>query len=151
MRAFVLHNSHHFYGSAPGFYVSAENDFENGGPELVAETAAECTTALGTVCPHAAGREIPLDPRRFARLAAFDLDTSAAVWEELRQLGYIDDQGNRLVEDITDMDAVMAGWESTARTPSPGSSSTQIRVVWATHRVTGEFAQAEAAWLVDHL
>lgn len=151
VRTFVAHQSHTSSpSSVPGMFISAENDFDAGLPEDVQVVADKCTEALGTECPHVHGTEIPLDPRRFARIPAYDLTMSANLFNEMVDLGLVDQDGARLV-DVADVDSVVNWYIANSQGPSPSLPPTQFRVVWATHRFSSQHAYEEAVWLSDHL
>jgi hypothetical protein len=150
VRAFIVHNSANYAGDGiPGLWVSAENDDKNGGPESVETAAAECTLAAGEECPFVHGVEIPLDPRRFARLPEYSLAQSQNIFDELVEFEYVDADGERLIEDLTDLDGLMTEYSARSEMPFPTLPPTQLRVVWATHRVSSQHVVEETDWLLS--
>ncbi|MEQ1569533.1 MAG: hypothetical protein ABMA64_28105 [Myxococcota bacterium] len=147
VRTFVAHNASQYDLSVPAMFVSAENDEEVRAPD---EAVADCAGWTSTECPHLVGTEILLDPRRFARLPQYTVDDSAMLFDELVDLGMIDPSGARLV-DIDDPDAVMDWYVANSEGPSPTLPPNQLRVVWATHRLSSQHAYEEATWLVERL
>jgi hypothetical protein len=134
----------------PGVYVSAENDEHGGTPENVGPVADACTEAVGEPCPHLRGTEIPLDPRRFARLPHYTLDQSQQIYDELVTLEYVTSTGER-IPPLDDVDALMNEYMLVSGAPIPSMPPTQIRVVWATHRVSSQHHPEAVATLVDAL
>lgn len=153
IRGFSVHNSANYFGGGmPGIFTSAEWDAENGGPEAVEQSAEACSDQAGTECPHLRGTEVPMDPRRFARLPAYSLGQSQQIFDELVEFEYIDADGNRLVDDLlTDIERLMSDYIQRSKMPSPTLPPTQIRVVWATHRVSSQHVDAEVDYLLDLL
>jgi hypothetical protein len=138
--------------AVPGFFVSAENDEEGGTPDRIGSLAEICSYETGTPCPHRVGHEVPLDPRRFARLPAYGETQSQAIFDELVGMGLVDAAGDRTVDlAATTPDEVMDAYIRTSQAPSPSLPPTQLRVVWATHRFSGEHAIEEATWLLDRI
>jgi hypothetical protein len=148
---YSVHQSGRYTGpGVPAIFFSAENDESAGPPEDVGKSAEECSSWLATECPHIIGTEIPLDERRFARLPQYSIEDSAVLWQELVDLGFIDQNGVRLV-DIADPDAVMAAYERQSQGRYPSLPPTQLRVVWATHRFSSQHVVEEANWFLQHI
>jgi hypothetical protein len=152
MRTFVVHNAPGYTSGIVGMWVSAEND-EVVEPGRLEDAVAQCTAMTGVECPHVSGTEIPLDPRRFARMPQYSLEQSQAVFDDLVDLQYVDADGNRLVEDLTDVDAVMNNYiaKTSVRAPDPSLPPTELRVVWSTHRFSSQHLDEEVDWLTGHL
>lgn len=151
VRGFLSHNSAYPVSApVPGAYISAEHDEHNGTPDNVEQTAQQCSDFLGVTCPHFRGTEILLDPRRFARLPQYSLEQSQLIFDELVRLEYVDAAGARLAP-LDDIDALMNQYMAETNAPIPGMPPTQLRVVWATHRVSSQHMKAEVAFLMDLL
>lgn len=151
VRGFLAHNSAYPVDTpVPGAFISAEHDETGGTPENVDEVARACSDYLGMPCPHFRGTEIPLDPRRFARLPQYTLDQSQLIFDELVAMQFVDANGGRLVP-LDDVDGVMDQYIATSNAPIPTMPPTQLRVVWATHRVSSQHMPEEVAFLLDQL
>ncbi|HHO52253.1 MAG TPA: hypothetical protein ENK18_15600 [Deltaproteobacteria bacterium] len=146
LRGLIKHQGAGLTSALPAFYVSAENDETGQTPDRLGPAAEECGAAAGVSCPHRTGLEIPLDPLRFARMPEFDQEQSAIMFDELVELGIVDPQGERLV-DLANLEEVLANYQRASAYPAPSLVVTQLRVVWATHRLSGAFAAEEATFL----
>jgi hypothetical protein len=154
MRGFACHNAGGYSGgSVPGVYVDAENDLVAGGTDSAQRGADQCTSASGRECPVLHGTVVPLDPRRFARMQAYSLEQSQKGFDELRDaFGWIDDDGNLLLEDVGEqIDALMVQYIGDTSMPSPTLPPTQLRVVWATHRVSSQNLVPEVEYFLSLL
>ncbi|MBX2796625.1 MAG: hypothetical protein KTR31_03115 [Myxococcales bacterium] len=129
----------------PSVFVSAENDTSTT-PEAMIASQKQC---LGVHpledCPIHHGLEIPLDPRRLARLPQFSQEQSAEAFDELVELSLVDGQGDRAF-DLADLEDELMRYERNSDF-NASMAATQLRVVWATHRFSGEFAFDEAAFI----
>lgn len=146
LRGLLKHQGAGSTTSLPSLYVSAENDENGQTPDRLGPVAEECAAATSADCPHRVGLEIPLDPLRFARMPEFSQEQSTVMFEELVELGIVDPSGGRLIE-LEDMEEVFADYQRTSAYPAPSLVVTQLRVVWATHRLSGAFASEEATFL----
>jgi hypothetical protein len=151
MRGFVAHNAGGYGGgTVPGMYIHAENDEVDDSSRGPA-AAEDCSLSATEECPFYMGTEIDLDPRRFARLPAYSLNQSQEIFDELVGMEYVDADGKRLVPNLDQIDALMNDFIVRSTNPSPTLPPTQLRVVWATHRVSSQHAKEETDWLIDHL
>lgn len=150
IRGFSVHSAGDYGGDGiPGIYTSAEWD-ETVDAEQVARAAENCSEATGTECPLLVGTEIPMDPRRFARLALYSLRTSQDIFDELVEMEYIDADGNRLATGLPgDIDELMNTYIAKTKMPSPTMPPTQIRVVWSTHRFSSQHVNEEVEYLLS--
>ena len=153
VRGHSLHQGGSGFGPVyprPTVWISAENDETGQTPERYDPVAEGCAVAVGGSCPHHAATEIPLDPLRFARLPNFSQEQSAAMFDELVEFGIVDPDGIRAF-DLVDLEPTLSGYERNSAYASPSLVSTQLRVVWATHRMSGVFAAEETAFVADLL
>lgn len=132
----------------PMLWTSAENDTAGGGPSAMARNAENG----GPPSAHFAGTEVPLDPYRFAKAGLWDEAQSQGIFDLMVEDGWVDAQGQRLIDWGDDP----TGWcdRNENRLPSPQSPSTamsQLRVVWATHRFSAQHKFEEAAWIEERL
>lgn len=81
--------------------------------------------------------EVPLDPRRMVSIGYTEED-SQAVFDQLLDMGFIDADGVRQF-DIGQLEGVLNDYLAASTAPSPDKVGAVLRVVWADHRVNGEF------------
>lgn len=154
-RAAAIHQGSAQMTAVPTLYVAAEND-DIGRDAAYYEQAGlvdVCAASAGD-CRLREGAEILLDPRRFVRLQDVDEDRSRILFDELVELGLIDATGARAVL-LDDEHPVQGEIERYIKASRFGATAEfaagQLRVVWATHRLSSEFAPEEAAFFVEHL
>jgi dienelactone hydrolase len=81
--------------------------------------------------------EVLLDPMRMISIG-FDEAESQAVFDELLEMGFIDAAGERTF-DIGEVESVLDTFMAQSTTPAADKVGAVLRVVWATHRVNGDF------------
>lgn len=147
-RGFSQHQGGMYTAQAgPGIFVSAENDELGLDRDRMLPNAEACTAAVGESCPHWEGNEIPLHPLWFSRMPYFTQDQSRYVFDELVGLEIVDPDGVRLWP-VEDMEAAFDLYLQTADNINENWVPTALRVVWATHRFSSEYAEQEAGWLL---
>ena len=133
----------------PTIHIAAENDETGNDAEGMLDDVQDCEAEVGPqgVCPAYEGQEVALHPFRFARIQNFSQDQSAEMVDELVDFGLVDKDGNRTF-DLADLEDVLATY---IRDSEFGAllAATQLRVVWATHRLSSEFATEEADFLLE--
>jgi len=147
MAGLMIHNS--ALGNAvelPVLITSSENDAITG----LAEQSYEAHEATGWPAEWWENMERPWTREDMQIHPAYDPSDSEAVFEELVGFGFIDDDGNRLL-DLSELEASMSYYSRNSALPGPDRVTPLIRVVWATHRPTSEFACEEVAFIKRHL
>ena len=80
---------------------------------------------------------------------SYDAETSQGVFDELVDFGFIDGDGNRLV-DIDDAEGAFSYYETNATVGhGPAKVVGQLRVVWHMHRFNAQLNGDECAFLMD--
>ncbi len=154
-RAFSMHNSSGYSRpiAADGLFVSAAND-PTSPPDTLEGHTQTCRDA-GNRCEHFRGEELALPPLRFTKSPQYGRDASQQMFDELVTLQFIDAAGWRLpavaVSTLEDVDATITSYEAQTVANSPFDAGQQLRVVWATHRLTAQFKVAEADFFLEAL
>jgi hypothetical protein len=149
-----MHNSsgYQYPIQADGFFVSAANDETSATPDNVQERADQCSDG-GNRCVHRPAPELALHPLRFSKSPAYGQEQSENMFTELIDLQFIDAEGWRLPSiDLSTEEAIDAAidqYEAETRVNSPYDAGQQLRVVWATHRLSAQFKVEEAEFLVE--
>ena len=153
-RAAAIHQGSAQMTAVPTMYIGAEND-DIGRTGAYYESSGlidVCRAAVGD-CQMREGREIPLDARRFARIPDVDEMRSRILFDEMVSFGLVDPQGSRTF-DFEGKRSIADEMERYNKLSQYGSTASlaagQLRVVWATHRLSSEFAADEAEFFVQH-
>ena len=153
LRAAAMHQSSIPITSVPTLYVAAENDDTGRTRESYQSSGIvrQCREAAGD-CRLREGAEVALDPHRFHRVPDISLEASEGMFEELVGRSYVDAKGVRLldVSDRTQNAVAIDAWANASAYPSASAVKSQLRVVWALHRFSSEFAAEEAAFFREH-
>jgi len=148
IRALAVHNGDPEQAILPTLFVEAANDSATNPSEIDGTRQALSASGIDTVSYLA--EERPLDPMRFLRIPAFTEEKSQFQFDELVTWEHIDPEGIRLT-DVDNIDGVVNQMRNTSEGWDPVRAGEQIRVVWSTHRVDGQFAREERNFLVSHL
>lgn len=148
--ALALHQGASIVEEVPTFYVAAEND-ELGRDESFYEDLGLLDSCVDP-CVFREGTEIDLLRHRFARVQGIDADMSEYAFAEAVERGMVDADGVRRIS--TDRPTLEQYLDRYARALALGghhdAAATQLRVVWATHRFSSEFALEEASFFRTH-
>lgn len=123
----------------PQIWMIAKNDREG-----LAEDAAEIHAEMvedGAIVENYLAEEVPLDPARLLRIPRFDQAAADEAFADLVDLGIIDSNGVRLVDLETQLESSLNLFESESRVQQDWEVSTQLRVVWSTHRFDSQWSQ----------
>lgn len=148
VRAAALHQGGQLITSVPTMYIASENDETGRVAEFYTKRSyvEQCTEVAGD-CRLREGEEIPLDPLRMARLPGVTQERAPDFFDDLLRIQFIDAEGNRRVEFDTD-ESVEFHIDRYLQLSRMGArafdAASQLRVVWATHRLSSEFVQEEA-------
>ena len=148
MRAIAVHNGNPVRAVLPTLFVEAEND-EVTEPDTLAATR-DTIAAAGFAVEAYMATEAPLDPMRFLRIPSFTEDKSQFQFDELVTWGHIDATGVRQTS-YENVNGVVNQIRNESEGWDPVRAGDQLRVVWRTHRVDGQFALEERNFFVDHL
>jgi dienelactone hydrolase len=151
MRAASVHNSG--IGSTdleiPVIFVVSEND-EIVNNDVVYDTY-EAQIASGYVAEWRESLEIPLYRTRFLRIEYYDPRDTQETFQATVDGGLVDADGVRLFE-LRQIDPILNAWvDDFPDVFYPSMAKAQLRVVWATHRINGEFAQQESDFFARFL
>lgn len=154
-KAVALHQGGQTVDGMPIFFVGAEND-EKGRTRAQYEKRGvlEACRATANDCRLRIGHEVPMDKLRMARLPGITQKRAPDFFDDLVVMQFIDHKGNRRVTFDTpeSVDAYMDQYLRLSRMGARAyDAEVQIRVVWATHRFSSEFAQEEANFFWTHL
>ena len=155
VRAASLHQGSSLVEDIPTLYVSAEND-EIGRNEAyyrVSGIVDRCARTAGD-CRLLAAEELTLRPLRFTRLPNVSEEDSRAYFADMVRLELVDEDGERLasIDTEADINRVHERLRRGVRNREfVERVATQVRVVWATHRLSAVFAAQEAEFLASHL
>lgn len=148
MRVAAVHQGGQLIDQVPTMFIASENDETGRVREFYTErNYAENCRAVAGDCRLREGKEIPLDPLRMARLPGVDQKRAPDFFDDLLRLQFIDAEGNRRVVFETDegVDFHIDRYLQLSRMGARASeAATQLRVVWATHRISSEFVEEEA-------
>jgi hypothetical protein len=147
MAGLMIHNS--ALGSdveLPVLITSAENDAITN----LAEQTYEAHEATGWPAEWWENKERPWTREDMQIHPAYDATDSEAVFEDLVGFGFIDADGNRLL-DLNELESSMNYYSRNSALPGPDRVTPLLRVIWATHRPTSEFACEEVAFIKRHL
>lgn len=154
-RVAAIHQGSAQMTAVPTLYLAAENDdVGRTGAFYEKRGLVDVCVAAGHDCRLLEGTEIRLDRRRFQRLADFDAARSQTTFDEMVAFGLIDAAGDRTVsfEPEGVLQKTLDAYEKVSRAGSAASFATgQLRVVWATHRLSSAFAPEEADFFLEHL
>jgi len=148
IRALAVHNGNPDRAVVPTVFVEAEND-DSASPDSMAATRALLADAGLDVEAYMAF-EAPLDPMRFLRIPTFTEEKSQFQFDELVTWQHIDSDGTRITSHeningvVNQIRDESTGWD-------PVRTGDQLRVVWRTHRVDGQFALEERNFFVSQL
>ncbi len=136
MRAASLHSaSPEPTVQAPTILLDAENDETIG--ETVMPNAYDDQLATGFATDLFTHVEHALDPAEMQKIETLDAEESQLAFDEGVRLGVIDETGARAF-DLPDLDDVLDVYENQATVQWKAVIVSQLRVVFATHRVNGE-------------
>jgi hypothetical protein len=147
MAGLMIHNS--ALGSSvelPVLITSSENDAITN----LAEQTYEAHEATGWPAEWWENKERPWTREDMQIHPAYDATDSEAVFEDLVGFGFIDADGNRLL-DLNELESSMNYYSRNSALPGPDRVTPLLRVIWATHRPTSEFACEEVAFIKRHL
>ena len=147
MAGLMIHNS--VLGSAvdvPVLITSAENDAIT----ALAFQSYEAHAETGAAAEWWESKERAWTPDDMQIHPAYEADDSQAVFDELVGFGFIDEQGERLL-DLGELESSMNYYARNSVLPGPDRVTPLLRVAWATHRPTSEFACEEVAFMNRHL
>lgn len=147
MAGLMIHNS--VLGSSvdvPVLITSSEND----GITPLAFQSYEAHAATGVAAEWWENKERAWTPEDAQLHPAYEAEDSQAVFDELVGFGFIDEDGTRLL-DLADLESSMNYYARNSMIPGPERVTPLLRVVWATHRPTSEFACEEVAFMDRHL
>ena len=148
--ALALHQGPMVIEGLPVFYVAAEND-EIGRNEAFYEELGLLETCVEP-CVFREGQEIDLLRHRFARIPGVDAEMSEYAFAEAIERGMVDAAGVRQIN--PDQDTLELYLNRYARALDLDghheAAATQLRVVWATHRFSSEFAVEQAEFFRAH-
>jgi hypothetical protein len=143
----MVHNSSTFRDvPLPGFFTSSEND------DITSSTkgSSEDHAAAGYDTTWKESLEVPWTPEHPLMHPSYDAEEAQDVFDELVTNGLIDADGGRLV-DLGSVESALRGYENNSELNGPARMTTLIRVAWATHRPTSEFACEERTFMLDNL
>ncbi len=98
------------------------------------------------------GLEVDLAKDRFLRIEYYDADDSRRTWQTCVDAGLVDKDGVRLF-DLAQVDDMLDDWkaEHSDDILYPAMATGQLRVVWATHRFSGQFAPQDRDFFASNL
>ncbi len=134
IRALNLHNGSPFeFAKVDTYHHQMENDdvdVQRGFDGYLDEAPNKAHTLEVNV-------EVPLDPLRMISIGIPE-EESLLAFDELVALGAIDADGVRLF-DIADFENILNQFVNATAVSAPDKVESVLRVVWATHRLNGEF------------
>ena len=148
-RAGLVHNSAGRDEGFPIFYVANDNDFTARASSV--QSSYDSAIASGIDARYLLIEEHDLDREELNKIEDFDLEYSVGLWDELVEMGMIDDNGTRLVELGGSEIAVFNQYEIQSEGRAPAKVVAQLKVVWAMHRVSAASAHDEICFLDSHL
>lgn len=148
VRALSAHNGSISTPSVPAVFVISENDAVASNSRIRGDYD-DGVDRGDTVALYEAV-EAPLDPLRFNRISGYRDETSQFQFDELVEWGVISATGDRLI-DLSQVDATVADLEANSAGWSPAQAGQQLRVVWCTHQIDGQFALEERDFFLDQL
>jgi hypothetical protein len=132
----------------PGLVFATENDEVASTPRVI-ETG-EDLQARGLDVEIRLHEERPLDPMRFLRIPGIDETRSQGQFDQLVSFGFVDADGNRL-RDPSEIEDVILEFEAQTQMADVYEVGAQLRVVWCTHRMNGEFALEQRDFFLKYL
>jgi hypothetical protein len=148
IRALAVHNGDPEQAILPTLFIESAND-DSTNPASIDETR-KALEAAGIDTASYVAIERPLDPMRFLRIPAFTDEKSQFQFDELVSWDHVDPEGVRLT-DVENINGVVAQMRTDSEGWDPVRAGEQLRVVWSTHRVDGQFALEERNFLASHL
>ena len=148
IRGALLHNTAGVMRDLPTAYVSSENDVKVSTRSM--RNAYETTQAQGWESELYEWNEIPVTAERLRVMETVDADEAQAIVEELVTLGLIDESGERLF-DIADLEPILRFYKNNTKQRGAARTERQLRVIWATHRLSGFAASDEVDFLLRQL
>lgn len=129
----------------PGLYASGEND----GDIALHRSSADKHAESNAASQYLENLERAWTPEEMLLHPNYDMGEAQAVHDELIALGVIDADGGRLVA-LDELERSMNQYENASALPGPTRVTNQLRVAWATHRVSSEFACEERDFVLQH-
>jgi predicted esterase len=143
-----IHSSHleGDVGDLPVFLTAPEND------DILSSTRGsyEAHSGAGHVAEFHETAEHPFDRREMLFHPSYDEVFAGEVADELVALGMIEQDGTRIT-DANDVDSAMNYYSNNSELAGPARVTPLIRVAWATHRVSGEYACQERDFVLQAL
>ncbi len=138
--AAAMHNSG---GSSsadiPQIWVIAENETDQIGPNSLA--AYENAVADGAIATYHLAAEEPLVADRLLRIPRFTQEDADLAFADLVKYGILDEAGVRVIDLDTQLESSLNKFEKDSKVQQDWEVSTQLRVVWSTHRFNSEYSQ----------
>lgn len=146
VRGFMVHSSSALRGAElPGLFTSGEND------DITPSTrnSYERHEELGQPSEWYEHLEVPFTPQHAMLHAAYDAELAQDVFDDMVDFGLIDADGTRLVP-LNEVESAMRAYSNNSPLPGPDRVTPIIRVAWATHRPSSEFACEERDFILRH-
>lgn len=148
VRGNLVHNSQYVeVAPIPTFFTSSENDdFTEG-----TRASSEAQVDAGHASEFHETFEYPFTAEVMLLNPQYDLAKGQEVVDELANVfGYIDADGVRLV-DVDQVDALLRVYQTNSTVPGAPMVDPLLRVAWATHRPSSEYACAERDFVAGNL
>ena len=129
----------------PIIWVIAEND-----PQPEAEEAILDRLDAGAPTEVYHTLERAIDETWFTKNPNVSLEQSTEAFQEAIAFGLIDDGGARIIP-IEQVDGWLGQWVQSTEINAPEARAEELRVAWALHRMSGEYAREVRDFFLDFL